>query len=114
MYADQVVAIHLGGDPAEKVDLLLLGDGYTAEEQDKFIEKAKELAAGLLATPPFDERQTDFEMRLMHQEKLLEQLNEIVTEQQTQLERLRREVARLKDQLAQGTSEDVNEPPPHY
>ena len=60
MYADQVVAIHRGGDPAEKVDLLLLGDGYTAEEQDKFIEKAKELAAVLFATPPFDERQNDF------------------------------------------------------
>jgi hypothetical protein len=30
MYADQVVAIHNSGDPAQKVDLLLLGDGYTA------------------------------------------------------------------------------------
>jgi len=60
MYADQVVAIHVGGNPAEKVDLLLLGDGYTAEEQDEFIEKAKELTAILFATPPFEERQNDF------------------------------------------------------
>ncbi len=72
------------------------------------------LKLGAFAVRENDDRQIDFEMRLMHQEKLLEQLNEIVTEQQTQLERLRREVARLKDQLAQGASEDVNEPPPHY
>jgi len=60
MYADRVVAIHVGGDPAEKVDLLLLGDGYTPDEQDEFIEKAKELAAILFATPPFKERRDDF------------------------------------------------------
>ena len=60
MYADQVVAIYSSGDPAEKVDLLLLGDGYTAEEQDEFIEKAKELTAVLFATPPFEERKNDF------------------------------------------------------
>ena len=53
-------------------------------------------------------------MRLMHQEKLLEQLNEIVTAQQGQLEALRREIKRLKDEMSQGNAEDVNEPPPHY
>ena len=42
-YAEQLVAVHESGDPAEKVDLLLLGDGYTAEEQKAFIEKAREL-----------------------------------------------------------------------
>jgi len=60
MHADQLVAIHRSGDPSEKVDLLLLGDGYTAEEQDKFVEKAREMAAVLLATPPFEERKNDF------------------------------------------------------
>jgi hypothetical protein len=60
MHADRVVAIHQSGDPSEKVDLLLLGDGYTAEEQDDFVAKASEMAAALFATPPFDKRKNDF------------------------------------------------------
>ena len=60
MYADQVVAIVNNGDPAQKVDLLLLGDGYTAEEQDAFIAKAHELTEALFSTSPFKERKEDF------------------------------------------------------
>ena len=52
-YADQVVAIRESGDPAQKVDLLLLGDGYTAGEQEAFIAKARELTDILFATSPF-------------------------------------------------------------
>jgi hypothetical protein len=59
-YADQLVAIHEGGDPGNTVDLLLMGDGYTAEEHDAFVAKAKELADILFATPPFKERKDDF------------------------------------------------------
>ncbi|MGB5624543.1 MAG: M64 family metallopeptidase [Woeseiaceae bacterium] len=59
-YADRVVAIHEGGDPANTVDLLLLGDGYTAEEHDAFIAKATELTDILFATSPFRERKGDF------------------------------------------------------
>ena len=59
-YADQVIAILDNGDPATKVDLLILGDGYTAEEHDAFIAKAKELADILFATSPFKERKDDF------------------------------------------------------
>ena len=60
MYADQVVAIWEGGDPATSVDLLLLGDGYTAEEHDDFLAKARELTDILFATSPFKERKDDF------------------------------------------------------
>ncbi len=60
MYAGQVVAIHEGGDPAGKVDLLIMGDGYTAEEHDAFLEKATELTDILFATSPFKERKDDF------------------------------------------------------
>ena len=59
-YADRVVAIHESGDPAKKVDLLLLGDGYTAEEHDAFLAKARELTDILLSTSPFRERKDDF------------------------------------------------------
>ena len=59
-YADQVVAIHKSGDPATKVDLLLMGDGYTADEQEAFLAKAVELTEILFATSPFKERKDDF------------------------------------------------------
>ncbi len=60
MYADEVVAIHESGDAATKVDLLLMGDGYTAAEHDAFIAKAKELTHILFSTSPFKERSDDF------------------------------------------------------
>ena len=60
MYAADVVAIHESGDPATKVDLLLLGDGYTAAEHDQFIATARELTDILFATSPFRERKDDF------------------------------------------------------
>ena len=59
-HADDVVAIWKGGDPATSVDLLLLGDGYTAEEHDAFLAKARELTDVLFATTPFKERKQDF------------------------------------------------------
>ncbi len=59
-YANHVVAIENNGDPATKVDLLLLGDGYTIDEQDAFLEKARELTEELFATSPFLERRSDF------------------------------------------------------
>ncbi len=59
-YADHVVAILDNGDPATKVDLLILGDGYTEAEHDKFIASARELADILFATSPFKERREDF------------------------------------------------------
>jgi len=59
-YADQVIAIHESGDPATKVDLLLLGDGYTADEHDEFVAKAEEMTDILFRTSPFKERKDDF------------------------------------------------------
>ncbi len=59
-HAHNVVAIRDNGDPATKVDLLLLGDGYTAGEQDDFLAKARELTDTLFSTSPFKERKSDF------------------------------------------------------
>jgi len=59
-YADQVVPIVNNGDPAMKVDLLLLGDGYMADEHDAFVARARELTDILFATSPFRERKEDF------------------------------------------------------
>jgi hypothetical protein len=48
------------GSPADKVDLLLLGDGYTAAEMDKWHRDARRLADLLFTYPPFKERRRDF------------------------------------------------------
>jgi len=59
-WEDQVVPIEMHGDPAHKVDLLILGDGYTAAEHGAFVKRAKELTEVLFATSPFRERRADF------------------------------------------------------
>ena len=48
------------GDPAHKVDLLILGDGYTAEQMDKYRADAKRAAGALFAVEPFASRRGDF------------------------------------------------------
>ena len=55
-----LIAFERNGDPATKVDLLLLGDGYTAAERKKFETDSRRLLAVLFATSPFKERRTDF------------------------------------------------------
>lgn len=59
-YANQVIAIENNGDPGLKVDILVLGDGYTASETDAFVTRVKELVEELFSTSPFKERRTDF------------------------------------------------------
>lgn len=56
----QPLAIRHNGDPARKVDLLLLGDGYTAAQMDKFRADARRLADRLFSVSPFKERASDF------------------------------------------------------
>ncbi len=48
------------GEPAGKVDLLLLGDGYTAAEMEKWHRDARRTADLLFAVPPFREHRGDF------------------------------------------------------
>jgi hypothetical protein len=48
------------GDSAQKVDLLLLGDGYTAGERNKFENDARRFIEMLFSTSPFREHRKDF------------------------------------------------------
>jgi len=57
--AGPLIKLHESGDPATKLDLLILGDGYTARERGKFERDARRLVTVLLATSPFKERQRD-------------------------------------------------------
>ena len=55
-----LVEIERHGPSPEKVDLLILGDGYTAAERGKFEKDAHRLVDILFATSPFKERRNDF------------------------------------------------------
>jgi hypothetical protein len=55
-----VIEIQRSGDPATKVDFLILGDGYTAAEAAKFERDARRMTEVLFATSPFKERRRDF------------------------------------------------------
>ncbi|MGB8065486.1 MAG: IgA Peptidase M64 [Candidatus Sulfotelmatobacter sp.] len=48
------------GDPATKVDLLVLGDGYTAAERGKFEKDARRFMNALFSTSPFRKHRKDF------------------------------------------------------
>jgi len=56
----KVWAVVENGEPADKVDLLLLGDGYTAAEMEKWHQDARRLTELLFAVSPFKERRDDF------------------------------------------------------
>lgn len=53
------------GPAAEKVDVLLLAEGYTAAELEKFHAEAKRLTDALFQEEPFKGRRTDFNVRAM-------------------------------------------------
>jgi hypothetical protein len=55
-----VWAVIENGPPRDKVDLLLLGDGYTAAEMDKWHRDARRTADLLFAVSPFKEHRRDF------------------------------------------------------
>ncbi|HEX4954625.1 MAG TPA: M64 family metallopeptidase [Thermoanaerobaculia bacterium] len=55
-----VLALQQSGEPATKVDLLLLGDGYTAAEQADFEADARRLMELLFAQEPFAAHRGDF------------------------------------------------------
>lgn len=55
-----LLEIQKSGEPSEKVDFLILGDGYTAAQRGKFEKDARRLADILFSYSPFKERRSDF------------------------------------------------------
>lgn len=51
------------GPARENLDLVILGDGYTASEMNKFLQDAKRLSDVLLNTEPFKSRANDINIR---------------------------------------------------
>jgi IgA Peptidase M64/Peptidase M64 N-terminus len=52
--------IHVSGPSERKVDLLIIGDGYTAADMGKFEADARRLSAHLFTVSPYKERADDF------------------------------------------------------
>lgn len=55
-----VFPIQNNGDAAGKVDLVFLGEGYAAKEQEKFVSDAKRFTEALFQTAPFSAHRNDF------------------------------------------------------
>ncbi len=56
----EVLAIQDNGPPPAKLDLLVMGDGYTAAERDKCVGDVRRHTGYLFAVTPFKERRGDF------------------------------------------------------
>ena len=56
------------------------------------------------------------EMRIAHQDRMMADLNEVITAQWRKIEFLERQFARLREevQTADGPRDGVEPPPPHY
>lgn len=66
-----------------------------------------------------EERITEMELRFMHQENTISELNETVCRQEVAIARLERELGRMREQFSSLTpsinrTSDEEEPPPHY
>ena len=64
-----------------------------------------------------DARLEALEMRLTYQDDAIETLNGTITAQWSEIDALKRQIAALREQLAEaeaGGSAPRNEPPPHY
>jgi hypothetical protein len=60
---DKVDIIAENGPADKKVDLVILGDGYSKEEMEKFRKDATRLSGYLINTEPFKSRSKDFNIR---------------------------------------------------
>lgn len=56
----KVTPLMVNGPAAEKVDLVILGDGYAKEDMEKFRKDAKHYNDVMFETPPFKQRKKDF------------------------------------------------------
>jgi hypothetical protein len=56
----KAVPLFTNGPSEEKVDVLVLGDGYTREDLEKFRKDAKHFTEVLFSTSPFRDRKKDF------------------------------------------------------
>jgi hypothetical protein len=59
----ECVDLKISGPTDRKIDILVLGDGYTMAERDRFLAEAKKLQDAILSYSPFKERADQFNFR---------------------------------------------------
>jgi hypothetical protein len=64
-HAGRVWPVFINGASAAKVDLLVIGEGYTAREMPKFHADVKRLLPALFDQEPFKSRRSDFNVRAL-------------------------------------------------
>lgn len=81
----------------------------------------KELNQVSQSTNPYEQRLVDLEIRLTYQQKLIDELNSVVTEQTMTLLKLEKSIGtlvehhdQLQRQLREQSSNLPHERPPHY
>ena len=65
----------------------------------------------------YEDRFVDIEIKLAHQEDMVESLNEVVIQQSRRIDQLEAMVSQLAEHIrnnAQTSPTPLNEPPPHY
>lgn len=59
----EVIELQVTGDPAERVDLIVLGDGYQADEKEKFRGDLDRFMENFFGAEPFKSHWEDFNVR---------------------------------------------------
>jgi hypothetical protein len=59
-FAQSAVTVMNNGDPQNRVDIAIVGDGYTSGEMNKYAADVQQVISGFFSTPPFDEYQHYF------------------------------------------------------
>jgi SlyX protein len=71
----------------------------------------------MIDSKALSERVDALEMRLTYQDEAIETLNQTITAQWQQIDKLTRQLAEMKERLQEAESHapgPANEPPPHY
>jgi hypothetical protein len=65
IHTEKTAVIIENGSAQEKLDIVILGDGYSVKEMDKFNNDAKRLSDVLLSAEPYKSRKNDINIRLV-------------------------------------------------
>ena len=63
---------------------------------------------------PVDKNIVDLEVRVAYQERTISQLDEVVCELATRIERLEHQLRELRDRVNAAPDDTPDTPPPHY
>ncbi len=63
IHSEKVDEVLVNGPAQEKLDIVILGDGYSAKEMDKFRNDAKRLAGALMDAEPFKSQSKNINIR---------------------------------------------------